>query len=160
MLPDLLCATPLGVTAWVIDQSALSDHCLSIMKFPAALIQVPLEDYPKYLIGTLSLEAMVLFPIMLRLKFGFREIITALLVVNLATHPVLCFLAPRVFGALGASYVIYLATSELLVIFVEGFLLRRFFGLSKWWAFIASVTTNGFSWTAGSVLLLLTAGGN
>lgn len=151
MISDALCTSPVGAAAWIANRAVLSEYCQRIMTFPSGAVATPLREYPIYFFATLLLEAMILAPALIRYGFSLRRAVLILLAINAASHPIVYFVMPRAFGAIGATFASYLVGSELFAILLESALLRYAWNVSRHFAIFTSIAANLFSWTTGGL---------
>ena len=162
------CWTPLGLANYLFAQSQLSRECSAAMNSPARFVTVPLAQYASVFALTCLLESPfyawgfgLLMPsrssalrrdLMKSKRASVHYSTSALILSNLATHPIVFFGFPWVMSRFHASYGQMLLGAETFAPVVEWLLLWRFFGMKASRAAIVSITANPFSWWVGALL--------
>ena len=91
----------------------------------------------------------------LKKQLGLKRAVFASLVLNLATHPLVCIVFSGWFNRQGFSYSKYLYFSEIFAPVVEAVLLVKIFHQSSKRAAIASLTANLTSWIIGGTIFVM-----
>jgi len=81
------------------------------------------------------------------------KIALASLVVNLASHPAVYFLFPRIADEYGITFGWYVLYAEVFAVAIEGLLLWRVFRVKAMAAFSISLAVNLCSWLIGGEVL-------
>lgn len=111
-----------------------------------------LLDYLSLFSLTYALETPIYF-LGLRKYSKLRQILFISLVLNLATHPIVCFLFPVLADILRMNYDQYLILAEVFAPLVEFLLLRFVFKFSMQRSLLVAVAANLVSWLIGSRIL-------
>jgi hypothetical protein len=108
-------------------------------------------SFPQAFLLTLALETAVLF-VLLRRRYGAKEIAVNSAMANTMTHPLVWFLFPM----MGLGYAVQAGASELFACCAEALLFGRMFpGMGLKEAAIISIAANAASFGAGMLALAL-----
>ena len=83
---------------------------------------------------------------------GRQKMITTIkqiLILNLATHPIVFWVIPFVFNYFSLNALSYIVTAEMFALIIEMFILKFAFKVSWSRSFVASLCANLFSWSMG-----------
>lgn len=98
---------------------------------------------------TCSLESIFYFISAKTQKLKNSKIIEQILVLNLATHPIVFFIFPLVLEKTGSRIFTYIWTAELFAFAIEAILLKFRYRYSWTVAILTSSLANLFSWSVG-----------
>lgn len=142
------CFTPIAEVTYWLRPSTLSAACADVLGAPQAIGPCGALRYLGFFLLTCVLE----FPIYVWFSCPgnpwtsrFRRVG----LVNLATHPVVFFVAPSFGAAAGYTVAFTLACSEFFAFAVEAMLLKFRYRESWKRSFFASALANLFSWWVG-----------
>jgi hypothetical protein len=105
--------------------------------------------YLGFFLLTCLLESIFYFRAGQKKKLTPSKIIEQILVLNLATHPLVFFIFPMVLEKAGSTVFTYIWTAELFAFAVESILLVRRYHYSWTMAIMTSCLANLFSWSIG-----------
>ena len=141
---NVFCYTPPGL---ILDLfSAANSECRAVLGQASDLPDVNLLVYLKYFFLTCLLESPFYF---VAVKYQFRQFLSAVILCNLATHPMVCFGIPWIISLVHGTYENGLFVGEIFAPVVEALLLIWVWKVPKTRAWVLSVLANLFSWWAG-----------
>lgn len=147
----LSCVTPWGLLLSLLGAYDVNSVCYEIHHSPVEPGEWSWAFYLPFFGMTLLLESPIYF-------FGLSALsklkrIQAILLVNLATHPIIFYAFPEVLSRMSATYGTYLLAAEIFAPVVEALILWKGFRLPPLRAFTISIATNLISWWIGVLLL-------
>jgi hypothetical protein len=98
---------------------------------------------------TCSLESIFYFIAAKKQKLTHSKTIEQILVLNLATHPIVFFIFPLLLEKAGSDILTYIWTAELFAFAIEALLLKFRYRYSWTMAILTSGLANLFSWSVG-----------
>lgn len=141
------CLTPVTIVKASLFPSRLDPVCAFVLGLPTDRAQVSLSRYLVYFGVTCALEAPIYLAFSRGMKSGRR--ILQVILLNLATHPIVTWLIPLAFYQLQLPSGQCVLAGETFAVLVEAALLIRVYRYSTRKAFAASLAANLFSWWAG-----------
>jgi len=148
-----MCYSPWSILKYFFYHGGLDDVCWTILQSPTTSGEGNLIAYVAVFLLTCSLEAPIYFLAAHKWKFKPHQTLHQILVLNLATHPLVYWVFPRVMEALEWRAAYMVTSAEVFAIVTEALLLKYCWKYSWRWAWGASLIANLFSWWAGSLLL-------
>ena len=131
---------------------SLDLECTVLLSSAEAPIPMSFTTYATTFVLTCGLEALVYLPILLLKKNKLARSLALVLILKLATHPLVTFVFPVAGAALGLGTAAAIIIKESFAPLVEALILRRGSNLS-WTASAAlAVTANLFSWWLGAYI--------
>ncbi len=145
------CASPWGLAVFLLNLVDPSSECYEVHQSLVTASDFELSFYLKYFGMTLLLEGPIYFLGLTMLPWPKR--LLAIVVVNLATHPIIFYIFPLILSRFDATYSTYLLTAEIFAPVVEALLLWKLFKLSPSKAFSIAIAANLISWWLGVLLM-------
>ena len=146
------CGSIVDLYRYFFDPGPLSFECYNTLRSLAGRINIGGVEYFKLFVSTVALEAVFYvfgFFVFTR-KLEWSKILSAILLGNVLTHPVVCLVLPKILASMPYGY--YLLIAEVFAPVVEAIVLRRF-GLSWTASLLTSFAANLFSWNFALVFL-------
>ena len=129
-----------------------SEVCGDVYGKVSVVYTLSAAQYLQLFLLTVLLEGPIYW-LILRKSLSTRKIIAAIFIVNLATHPLVCFAFPRIGQHLHWSEGCTEILSEIFAPVVESSILLFVFKVKPKKAFLAGFAANLFSWLIGSLLV-------
>lgn len=141
------CVSPGGLIFYLFNTMGTNSHCTEIYLSMVQATDLSFWGYLPFLLGTILFEAPIYY-------FGLTELsrkqrLLAILILNLATHPIIFFVFPLVLERYQATYSVYLTSAEIFAPVVETLILWKGFHVNVKRAFWISITANLISWWLG-----------
>jgi hypothetical protein len=146
------CITPLAIAQYFSLSSELPARCLTVLGQTCYIPAISPTKYALLFLGTVLFEIPIYFAF-LRKKVPIGSLVLWTLILNLATHPAVSFLIPRICAATESRLVDYVLWAEIFAPVVEALLLWKIARVNLGRAAVAALIANLLSWWAGIVLL-------
>ena len=146
-----ICETPLQIAQYLSSSPALTPQCTLSLLSVAETGDVGVADYAILFSLTIALEAAFYFGALAKASWSSR--FKALVLCNLATHPAVVFIVPRIFASLQRSRADELIAAEFFAPFIEALLLVAIWKTPPFRAALFMVIGNLFSWWVGLEIL-------
>ncbi len=143
---NIFCYTPPGLAIDLISQSLSSAECREVLGQLSEVPEVSLLIYLKYFFLTCLLESPFYW---MAVRSGTRRFLSAVVLCNLATHPIVCFGIPFLMSLVHGNYGQGLAVGEVFAPVVEALLLIGVWKVPQARAWTLSILANLFSWWVG-----------
>jgi hypothetical protein len=146
------CFLPIEVINYFFHSSFFSSNCNDVLTLNAMVPKINFSLYIFIFLLTCFLESS--FYLILIKNQSLKKKLLALLICNLATHPIVSFVIPWIFSKMSKTYGESLMIGELFAFIVELVLLKVLWQ-QKWLnSFVISFLANLFSWSLGTYLFL------
>jgi hypothetical protein len=148
---DSSCLTPPQVLAFVFHGD-MAFLCKVMLMSSESIPSMTLLSYLVIFGWTCALEAPWYLFGLRHLRVSWPRSIFILLFANLATHPLVTFVFPRISQALGLTLGWGIFAEEIFAPVVEAIVIRKIAKISWPWAILISIAANLFSWWVGALL--------
>jgi hypothetical protein len=145
-----VCESPLQIVQYFSGAESLDPLCRLTLMQTTELYDLSFKAYLPLFLLTCLFEAPFYF-IFLRGR-SFTSRLSALLLCNLATHPIVCFVIPKLAERFQLTLASELAIAEIFAPAIEALLLWKVWRMRLTTALIAAVLANLFSWWVGIYL--------
>lgn len=146
------CFSPPDVVGMLVHANGVSSSCMARLMNDPVVPDISFAQYFLYFSLTCILEAPIYWLAARRFGKGSKEILLLILGLNLATHPIVVFVMPRISLMLGQSSLFDVSSSEVFAPVVEALLLWRVGRFPMVWAIPVAIAANLCSWWLGSYL--------
>lgn len=128
-------------------------ECTVLLSSSETPVSMSLLTYVSTFAWTCGLEALVYLPLLLARKNKLTRALALILILNLATHPLVTFVFPMFGQGLGLNMASAIVLKETFAPLVETLILRRGSNLSWSEAAALAVAANLFSWWLGAYIV-------
>ena len=125
-------------------------ECRELLESKDLVPEIGLLTYLQAYGWTYALEAPIYLAVGRHLKRSWGGLFFQVFALNLATHPIVTFVIPRLLVRFGTPFYAYISVAELFAPVVEALLLRYWARYPWKWALLASCFANLISWWIGT----------